>query len=307
MIRRAKKIAWANRITRCYRVVLMAPRAYWKGYLKLSLVSFPIQLFPATSDREKIRFHQINRKSGNRIRYIKVDALTGEPVDDEDIVRGYAMGSGRYIEVTDDELEAIAVQGTHTIEIDQFVPKDEIDDIYWAIPYYIAPDGDVGRQAFSVIREAIKEEHMVALGRVVFTTREHVIAIQPRGKGTLGLTLRYPYEIRDQELYFGDIADEKIPKDMLDLAVEIVRSKARHFQPDKFEDHYESALRELIRKKRRGEKIEQVSKRPQAQVVNLMDALRRSAEADRQAARGRTQPQRATPRGQRMLRGRPSA
>ena len=285
----------------------MAPRAYWKGYLKLSLVSFPIQLFPATSDREKIRFHQINRKSGNRIRYIKVDALTGEPVDDEDIVRGYAMGSGRYIEVTDDELEAIAVQGTHTIEIDQFVPKDEIDDIYWAIPYYIAPDGDVGRQAFSVIREAIKKEHMVALGRVVFTTREHVIAIQPRGKGTLELTLRYPYEIRDEELYFGDIADEKIPKDMLDLAVEIVRSKARHFQPDKFEDHYESALRELIRKKRRGEKIEQVSKRPQAQVINLMDALRRSAEADRQAARGRTQPQRATPGGRRMLRGRPSA
>jgi DNA end-binding protein Ku len=285
----------------------MAPRAYWKGHLKLSLVSLPIQLFPATSDREKIRFHQINGKSGNRIRYIKVDAVTGEPVDDEDIVRGYAMGSGRYIEVTDDELEAIAVQGTHTIEIDQFVPKDEIDDIYWAIPYYIAPDGDVGRQAFSVIREAIKKEHMVALGRVVFTTREHVIAIQPRGKGTLGLTLRYPYEIRDEELYFGDIADAKIPKDMLDLAVEIVRSKARHFQPDKFEDHYESALRELIRKKRRGEKIEQVSKRPQAQVINLMDALRRSADADRQAARGRTQPQRATPGGRRMLRGRPSA
>ena len=285
----------------------MAPRAYWKGHLKLSLVSFPIQLFPATSDREKIRFHQINRKSGNRIRYIKVDAVTGEPVHDEDIVRGCAMGSGRYIEVTDDELEAIAVQGTHTIEIDQFVPKDEIDDIYWAIPYYIAPDGDLGRQAFSVIREAIRKEHMVALGCVVFTTREHVIAIQPRGKGALGLTLRYPYEIRDEELYFGDIADEKIPKDMLDLAIEIVRSKARHFQPDKFEDHYESALRELIRKKRRGEKIEQVSKRPQAQVINLMDALRRSAEADRQAARGRTQPQRATPGGQRMLRGRPSA
>ena len=281
----------------------MAPRAYWKGYLRLSLVSFPIKLFPATSDREKIRFHQINRKSGNRIRYIKVDAVTGEPVDDEDIGRGYEIGSGRYLEITDDELEAIAVQGTHTIEIDQFVPKDEIDEIYWAIPYYIAPDGDVGRQAFSVIRETIKKEHMVALGRVVFTTREHMIVIQPRGKGTLGLTLRYPYEIRDEELYFGEITDEKIPKDMLDLAVEIVRSKARHFQPDKFEDHYESALRQLIAKKQRGEKIEQVRKRPQAKVINLMDALRRSAEA----ARGRTQPQRATPGGQRMPRGRSSA
>ena len=282
----------------------MAPRPYWKGYLKLSLVSFPIQLFPATSDREKIRFHQINKKTGNRIKYLKVDAVTGEPVDDEDIVKGYDIGSGRYLEITEDELEAIAVQGTHTIEIDQFVPKDEIDEIYWAIPYYIAPDGDVGRQAFSVIREAIKREHMVALGRVVFTTREHVIAIEPRGKGTLGLTLRYPYEVRDEELYFGNITDEKVPKDMLDLAVEIVRSKARRFQPDKFEDYYESALRELIGKKQRGEKIEKAGKRPQVQVINLMDALRRSAEADR--GRARTQPQRAPPRGQRMPRGRSS-
>ena len=160
----------------------MAPRAYWKGYLKLSLVSCPIQLFPATSDREKIRFHQINRKTGNRIKYIKVDAVTGQPVDDEDIVKGYDIGSGRYLEITEDELEAIAIQGTHTIEIDQFVPKDEIGEIYWAVPYYIAPDGDVGRQAFSVIREAIKMERVVALGRVVFTTREHVIAIEPRGR-----------------------------------------------------------------------------------------------------------------------------
>jgi len=282
----------------------MAPRAYWKGYLKLLLVSCPIQLFPATSDREKIRFHQINRKTGNRIKYIKVDAVTGEPVDDEDIVKGYDIGSGRYLEITEDELEAIAVQGTHTIEIDQFVPKNEIDEIYWAIPYYIAPDGDVGRQAFSVIREAIKREHMVALGRVVFTTREHVIAIEPRGRGTLGLTLRYPYEVRDEELYFGNIADEKVPKDMLDLAVDIVRSKARHFQPDKFEDHYESALRELIGKKQRGEKIEKARKNRQTQVINLMDALRRSAEADRGHAR--TRAPRAPPRGQQIPRGRSS-
>ena len=280
----------------------MAPRAYWKGYLKLSLVSCPIQLFPATSDREKVRFHQISRKTGNRIKYIKVDAVTGEPVDDEDIVKGFDIGSGRYVEITDDELEAIAVQGTHTIEIDQFVPKDEIDEIYWAIPYYIAPDGDAGRQAFSVIREAIKREHMVALGRVVFTTREHVIAIEPRGKGTLGLTLRYPYEVRDEKLYFGNIADEKVPKDMLDLAVEIVRSKARHFQPNKLEDHYEGALRELIEKKQRGEKIEKARKRPQARVVNLMDALRRSAEADR--GRARTQAPRVSPSGQQIPRGR---
>jgi DNA end-binding protein Ku len=275
----------------------MAPRAYWKGYLKLSLVSCPIQLFPAVSDREKIRFHQLNRKTGNRIKYIKVDAVTGEPVDEGDIVKAYDIGSGRYVEITDDELEAIAVQGTHTIEIDQFVPKDEIDEIYWAIPYYIVPDGDAGRQAFSVIREAIKKERMVALGRVVFTTREHVIAIEPRGKGTLGLTLRYPYEIRDEENYFGDIAAEKIPKDMLNLAIGIVRSKTGHFEPKKFEDHYERALRKLIGKKRRGEKIEKAGEHPRAQVINLMDALRRSAEADRGASRAPAQSQRASRRG----------
>jgi DNA end-binding protein Ku len=278
----------------------MGPRAYWKGFLKLSLVSCPIQLFPAISDREKIRFHQINRKTGNRVKYVKVDAVTGEAVDDGDIIKGYDTGGGRYLEITEAELEAIAVQGAHTIEIDQFVPKEEIDEIYWATPYYIAPDGHVGRQAFSVICEAIRREHVVALGRVVLTTREHVIAIEPRGRGTLGLTLRYPYEIRDEELYFSGIAEEKIPKDMLDLAVEIVRSKRRHFEPKEFEDHYELALRELIAKKQRGEKIEIATKRPRARVTDLMDALQRSAAATRQSAGGRPRPRR-TARGRERI------
>ena len=149
----------------------MAPRAYWKGYLKLSLVSCPIQLFPAISEREKIRFHQINRKTGSRIKYCKLDAVTGKPVSDEDIVKGYEVGKGRYVEITDDELEAVAIGSTHTIEIDQFVPREEIDELYWSTPYYIAPESEVGRQAFVVIREAIKKEGMMALGNIVFTTR----------------------------------------------------------------------------------------------------------------------------------------
>src|SRR3981189_713312 len=168
----------------------MAPRAYWKGYLRLSLVSCPAQLFPAISEREKIRFHQINRKTGNRIKYCKLDAVTGEPVRDEDIIKGYEVGKGRYVEITDDELEGVAIGSTHTIEIDQFVPKSEIDELYWNIPYYIAPDGEVGQQAFAVIREAIKKKDMVALGHVVLTPRDTVIAVAPRGKGLLGLTLR---------------------------------------------------------------------------------------------------------------------
>jgi DNA end-binding protein Ku len=264
----------------------MAPRAYWKGYLKLSLVSCPIQLFPAISEREKISFHQINRKTGNRIKYCKLDAVTAKPVSDEDVVKAYEVVKGRYVEITDDELEAVAIGSTHTIEIDQFVPRDEIDELYWNIPYYIAPEGEVGRQAFTVIREAIKKEGMVALGNVVFTTREHVIAIGPRGNGMLGVTLRYPYEIRKEADYFGDIPDERVPKDMLDLAAHIVETKAGHFAPEKFEDHYENALKELIKKKQHGEKIERPKERPPATLINLMDALRKSVAASRDGSRG---------------------
>ena len=283
----------------------MAPRAYWKGYLKLSLVSCPIQLFPAISEQEKIKFHQINRKTGNRIKYCKLDAITGEPVSDADIVKGFEIAKCRYVEVTDEELETVALGSTHTIEIDQFVPRSEIDELYWNIPYYIAPDGEVGRQAFAVIREAIKKEDMVALGRVVFTTREHVFAIEPRGKGMLGVTLRHAYETRKEADYFANIPNEKIPKDMLDLAVHIVETKAGHFEPEKFVDHYEIALRELIKKKEHGEKIEKPKERAPAEVINLMDALRRSAAAGRGEAR--SHPRRAATHHQRTRANRSNA
>jgi DNA end-binding protein Ku len=267
--------------------VPVAPRAYWKGYLRLSLVSCPIQLFPATSEREKIRFHQINKKTGNRIKYCKLDAKTGEEIEAENIVMGYEVSKGHYVEITKDELEAVAIESTHTIEIDQFVPRNEIDDLYLNIPYYITPDGEVGRQAYVVIRDAIKKEGMVALGRVIFTTREHVIAIEPRDKGLLGVTLRYPYEIRKEHDYFGDLPDEKVPKQMLELATHIIATKAGHFQPQKFQDHYERALRELVKTKQRGEKIEKPKERTSAKVINLMDALRQSAAAERDGSRRR--------------------
>jgi DNA end-binding protein Ku len=254
----------------------MAPRAYWKGYLRLSLVSCPIQLFPATSERDKIRFHQINRKTGNRIKYAKLDSVTGKEVNADDIVLGYEVSRGKYIAITEKELEAVAIEGTHTIEIEQFVPRNEIDDLYLNKPYYITPDGEIGQQPYAVMRDAIKKEGMVALGRVILTTREHVIAIEPRGKGLLGVTLRYPHEIRKEEDYLGDLADDKVPKEMLDLAIHIVESKAGHFHPEQFEDHYERALQELIRKKKHGEKIEP-RKPPRAKVINLMEALRQSA------------------------------
>jgi DNA end-binding protein Ku len=169
-------------------VKTVAPRAYWKGYLKLSLVSCPIALFPATSEREKVSFHQINKKTGNRIKYRKVDTDTGDEVDSTDIIKGYEVGKGQYIEINPEELEAIAIESKRTIEIDEFVPKDQIDELYLNSPYYIVPDGQVGAQAFAVIREAINKKGMVAIGKIVFTSREHMIALEARGKGLMGVT-----------------------------------------------------------------------------------------------------------------------
>ncbi|HUD87917.1 MAG TPA: Ku protein [Xanthobacteraceae bacterium] len=259
----------------------MAPRAYWKGFLKLSLVSCPIALFPATSEREKISFHQLNRETGNRIKYRKVDAETGDEVEQAAIIKGYEVDKGQYIELDPEELEAVAIESKRTIEIDEFVPKSEIDELYMRDPYYIVPDGEVGQQAFAVIREAIRKEGMVALGKVVFTSREHIIALEARGKGMMGVTLRYPYEVRNQDEYFDTIEDEKVPKDMLDLALHIVGTKRGKFQPQKFEDQYEDALKELLRKKQKGEKIERPEEPARSNVVNLMDALRQSVKAER--------------------------
>jgi Ku protein len=189
-------------------------------------------------------------------------------------MKGYEAEKGKYIELTKEELEAVAVDSTRMIDIDEFVPEKEIDELYLGNPYYIVPDGEVGTQAFAVIREAIKQEGMVALGRVVFTSREHIISLKPRGKGLMGVTLRYPYEVRKEEDFFDEIPDEKVTKDMLDLAKHIVGQKAGHWKPEKFDDRYEDALKDLLKKKQHGDKIEP---RKDATVINLMDALRASA------------------------------
>ena len=168
------------------------------------------------------------------------------------------------------------------------MPKNEIDELYLNTPYYIVPDGEVGQQAFAVIREAIREQGMVAIAKVVFTSREHIIALEARDKGLLGITLRYPYEIRKPKDYFDDIPDVKIPKDMLELATHIVKTKVGHFKPERFEDQYENALKDLIRKKQSGKPIEAPERREPAKVINLMDALRRSVAAEKKPPAGRT-------------------
>jgi DNA end-binding protein Ku len=252
----------------------MAPRANWKGFLRLSLVTCPVALYPATSESEKVSFNQLNRKTGHRIKYAKVDAGTGEEVANEDIVKGYKVDTDTFIEVTKDELENVALESTRTIEIDEFV--DRSDPRYLIRPYYLTPDGKVGHDAFAVIRETIREMNKVAIGRVVLTNREHIIALDPLHKGLMGTLLRYPYEVRSADEYFDDIQDVKVTKDMLDLAKHIVNQKAGHFEPDKFEDQYETALIDLINQKRAGKPIA-AKERPRGEnVVDLMDALRKS-------------------------------
>ncbi len=256
----------------------MAPaRAFWKGYLKLSLVSCPIALYTGTSATERVSFRQINKKTGNRLRQQLIDEVTREPVEGPDKGRGHEYAKNAYIPVDDDELDALAVESKHTIEIDSFVPREQIDERYLDSPYYITPDGQVGQDAFAVIREAMRGKGMVALGRVVLAKRERVIMLQPWDEGLMATTLRYPYEIRDAKEYFDDIPDVKVEPDMLKLAQHILHSKATDFDPSQFVDHYEEAVVEMLKKKQAGLPVsrEHALARPQT-AVNLMEALRGS-------------------------------
>jgi Ku protein len=256
---------------------MAAPRPYWKGYLKLSLVSCPVALYPASTQAEKTHFHQINTRTGNRLRQQMVDEDTGRVVDTEHKGRGYELSKGRYVAIDEEELKAVELESTHTIDIDTFVPKEEIDDRFIEKPYYIIPNDPSAGDAFGVIRDAMRDKDRVALARVVMGHREHILAIQPYDKGMLGVTLRYPYELREPRAYFRGIHKKRIPKDMIALAAHILESKAGHFDPSKFKDRYENALKALVRRKAKGKAIEPPKEKPEeSNVINLMEALRRS-------------------------------
>jgi DNA end-binding protein Ku len=275
----------------------MAPRAYWKGSLKLSLVSCPIALYPASTAAEKTRFHMINRETGNRLKQQMVDSETGDIVEGDQKGRGYQLKKGSYVEIEKEELEAVQIESNHTVDIDSFVPREEIDKRYLDNPYYIVPDGKAGVDAFAVIRDAMKDQDRVALARIVLTNREHIIAIEPLGKGLLGTTLRYPYELRDESDYFDDIKSPKISKDMIELASHILDTKAAHFDPSKFKDEYENALKALVRRKASGKPIK-VSAREEKpdNVVNLMDALKASLKGKSTTKRRASAPRRTSTR-----------
>jgi DNA end-binding protein Ku len=256
---------------------MAAPRAYWKGYLKLSLVTCPVALYPASSQSEKTHFHQINRKTGNRLRQQMVDEKTGRVVEGENKARGYELKRGTYVEIEPEELEAVEVESTRAVDIDKFVPADEIDKRYYERPYYIVPDDKSGEEAFAVIRDAMKDKGRVALARIVFANREHILAVEAWGKGMLGTTLRYDYEVRDEKDFFKSIPSLRVPKDMVELAGHILDRKAGHFDATAFKDEYELALRKLVKRKAAGHKIERPAEEPPpSNVINLMDALRES-------------------------------
>jgi DNA end-binding protein Ku len=260
-------------------------RAFWKGYLKLALVSCPVGLYPATSTTDRIAFRQINKATGNRLRQQLVDEETREPVGPEHKGRGYEIGKGQYLVVDDDELDAIAIESTHTIEIDRFVPRGEIDQRFFDTPYYVAAIEPVGQEAFAVIREAMRGKAMVALGRIVLTKRERVIALEPYGKGLLGTTLRYRCEVRDAADYFGDLPELAVAPDMLRLAEHILDSRAGEFDPATFRDRYEEALLAHLKAKQEGLVREQPP--PVAaphRVINLMAALRQSIAMEKKPA-----------------------
>jgi DNA end-binding protein Ku len=262
--------------TQPVRVTVMAARPTWKGYLKLSLVSCSVAMYTATSTSSRIRLNIINRETGNRIRNQAIDSETGDVVENDAKVKGYEVDDGHYVLLEEDELDEVALESTHTIDIEQFVPRDEVDEIYLDESFYIVPNDEVAYEAFAVIREAMKKKDMVGLGRVVTHRRERLLMLESRGKGIVATALRYKNEVRSEDEYFDEIPAVKIPADMVQLAEHILESKHGHFDPSKFEDRYEDALRDLIKAKKAGKAPPSSPSPKPSNVINLMDALRRS-------------------------------
>ncbi len=255
----------------------MAARPVWEGHLRLSLVSCPVALYGATSRAGDVRFNLINPETGNRVRMVTVDAETGEDLQRGDLVKGYEIEKGRYVLLTDEEIRAIRLESTRTIDIERFVDAATIDRIWWDEPYYLIPSDKPGAQAFAVIREAMEKAGRIGLGRVVMHTRERIVAIEPRGEGLLVTTLRAADEVRDDAALFDEIPAAKVDRQMLQIAGQIIAQLDGKFDPSEFRDRYEDALRELIRAKDDGGDGG-VPAAPPAQdnVIDLMDALRRS-------------------------------
>jgi len=253
----------------------MAYRPTWQGHLKLSLVTCPVALYTATNAGSDVHFHLINPKTNNRIKMITTDPETG-PVERKDLVKGYEISKGEYILLSDEEIKSVKLESTKTIDIEHFVPGNEIDRIYWDNPYYLAPDGKMAQEAFGVIRTAMEKSGQIALGRIVMATRERILALEPRGNGILAYTIRTEAEVRQADEIFGSISDAPADPAMISIAEKIIEQREGSFDPSLFVDRYEKALTALIEDKAKGHKPAKVAEPDDTNVVDLMSALRAS-------------------------------
>ncbi len=265
----------------------MAVRPYWKGYLKLSLVTCPVQMMPATSENEKVRFHTLNRETQNRVVSHYVDSVTGKEVKEEDEVKGYQRGENDYIMLEDEELENVALDSTKTIDISTFTPRDSIEWIWLDTPYYLSPNDPVGQEAFSVIRDAMESQDMVGISRLVITRRERAVMLEPRGKGIVLWTLRYGDEVRDEDTYFAGIGDETADSDMMPLVQQLIKKQTQHWNPKMVIDPVQDRLIDIIADKKKALKKSSKAKAKApasapapSNVINIMDALKKSVAAE---------------------------
>jgi len=253
----------------------MATRPTWQGYLRLSLVSCPVALYTATTRTGEVHFNMLHKDTHNRIRMIPTDPETG-PVERSEIVKGYEIEKGRYVVVTDEEIKNVRLATTRTLDIERFVDEADIDRLYWNDPYFLAPDGDMAVEAFTVIREAMRKAGKVALGRLVMHQRERLMALEAGPKGILAYTIRNKREVKDPNEIFGNIEAVKPPAAMIDIAARIIEQQEGPFDPSKFTDRYEDALRALIKEKEKGHTVKAPEEPKEAEVIDLMEALRRS-------------------------------
>ncbi|MEP7452253.1 Ku protein [Phyllobacterium sp. SB3] len=257
----------------------MAPRSFWKGYLKLSLVTCPVAMAPATTDNEKVKFHTLNRKTGNRVVSQYVDSVSGKAVDEDDEVKGYQRGEDEYVMLEEDEIDAVGLESTRTIDIEMFVPADSIDWIWYDKPHYLTPDDPVGEEAFSVIRDAMEATGRVGISRLVMYRRERAVMLEPRGKGIILWTLRYGDEVRNREDYFGDVKDVKPDSKMMALVKTLIDERTKPWDSKMVDDPVQDRLLEIIAAKKKGKKRPakpKVDAEAPSNVINIMDALRKS-------------------------------
>ena len=270
----------------------MAVRPYWKGYLKLSLVTCPVQMMPATSESEKVRFHTLNRETQNRVVSHYVDSVTGKEVKDEDEVKGYQRGENEYIMLEDEELENVALDSTKTIDISTFTPRDSVEWIWLDTPYYLSPNDPVGQEAFSVIRDAMEAQDMVGISRLVISRRERAVMLEPRGKGIVLWTLRYGDEVRDEDTYFAGIDDdETADSEMMPLVQQLIKKQTQHWDPKMVIDPVQDRLLDIIAAKKKAlkkparAKASAPAKSTPSNVINIMDALKKSVAAETRSSK----------------------